>query len=721
MSKPTFRVPSLVAVCLGIALVAGALGSAPVPAIAATPAHIAMQNDAPSNPLRTCTPPTDAFVSLESAPEIAPSSPVPVSAGYLRLWDMGVAWRDVEPASGAFNFTTLDQRIAQAEASHAKVLYVIGLTPQWAASDPNAGDPRWGPGSASPPADPSTLVTFVKTLAQRYGNRISAYELWNEADIQTFWTGTGAQLASMLAPVYSTIKQYSPGAIVLAPSTTTRTPGLMKKFVTGFFPAAATTSPAFAFDGFAIHSYPGGNQGVDDRALQITDWQTEMKSAISTAAPADANTVLARPVWDTELNFGLAGPGGTPGQQYSDAQGAQTMKDAYASSLALGIDATFWYMYTKDNFPLLGIQFNAGTPSVNAAWNEIRGKYTPGAQICPTTAQSGAASAVTDGGTQVQVTAPAIQPVTIPDELVPAPSNSTTLVGDQQVACPTGSGSSSVAVNCNGLTQPVCTKSGTSPQHQPRLAPAILIGVLATVAIIGGAVILADNADTPDSNATIPDPPTTSGQVSVTPPQSSLSGAGNANQPNCQVAPRALVRAKPAVPTLVAGGITYLQVAGMAPNTPVTVYLRGNSTPLGRFMSNAAGKLTSWVRIPASTPLANAVLQVNGMFSSNTGVSYNMGFAVRRGQAGIVHTSIGVTPGKAAMSAAASRQLAAVLRKVPPASTCAITRASGTAAGSLAQAKNVASALATRGFTCSIARKPGSAGNRVGLRFAYLG
>lgn len=42
-------------------------------------------------------------------------------------------------------------------------------------------------------------------------------------------------------------------------------------------------------------------------------------------------------------------------------------------------------------------------------------------------------------------------------------------------------------------------KAATSTKKANKLAPAILIGVLATVAIIGGAVVLADSDDTPDS------------------------------------------------------------------------------------------------------------------------------------------------------------------------------------------------------------------------------
>lgn len=42
-------------------------------------------------------------------------------------------------------------------------------------------------------------------------------------------------------------------------------------------------------------------------------------------------------------------------------------------------------------------------------------------------------------------------------------------------------------------------RAGTKAKKSNELAPAILIGVLATVAIIGGAVVIADSDDEPDS------------------------------------------------------------------------------------------------------------------------------------------------------------------------------------------------------------------------------
>jgi hypothetical protein len=323
--------------------------------------------------LDTCRNPGNAFVSLEVAPEVP--GRVPIGAGYHRLWDMAVAWKDVNPAPGVFTWATLDQRVAQAEASGAIPMLVLGLTPQWAAADPSAGDPRWGAGTASPPANMNTFQSYVDAVVSRYGPRIGAYEVWNEANLPTFWTGTPVQMANMTQIAYYTIKDKNPGAIVTAASVTTRLRGPMKKFVTPYVKALA--SAGSPIDAFAIHSYPAGTAGPAQRVLDVQHWQTVVEFAAGPGAD-----ILDKQVWDTEVNYGLAGPGSTPGTDYTDAQGADLITQTFADSLELGIDATFWYLYTAAPFDLLGVQLWSGTPASIAAWNTARSTYSAGTGLC---------------------------------------------------------------------------------------------------------------------------------------------------------------------------------------------------------------------------------------------------------------------------------------------------------------------------------------------------
>lgn len=318
--------------------------------------------DASIMQLRQSAGPAAFTRNIEVAPEVGMTGPIGVQAGLERIWDLGVAWKDVNPAAGVFNFTNLDTQINAAEAAGFKPMLVLGLTPTWAAKDLTAGDSRWGLGTASAPSQMSYWTDYVSAVTKRYGTRIAAYEVWNEANLKTFWGGTPGEMAQMTKSAHDIIKAANPQAIVLAASVTTRLHTAMKKFVTPYVQAlAGLGSP---FDAYAIHTYPAGNKGPAQRVEDIKFWQATVAKAAKPTPGA-----LRKLIYDTEVNYGVAGPGATPGTKYTDAQGAALITQTYLDSKALGIDGTFWYLYTAAPFSLLGVQLHAGTPLSVAAFN----------------------------------------------------------------------------------------------------------------------------------------------------------------------------------------------------------------------------------------------------------------------------------------------------------------------------------------------------------------
>lgn len=316
-----------------------------------------------ASPAQAATGITVTQFSLGLAPEVTTSPGVP--AGLIRLWDMGVAWRDVNPAPGVFQWTVLDQRIAQVQAAGAKVLYVAGLTPVWAAANPGDGDPRWGAGSASAPADPATYGTFITALMQRYGGRIAAVETWNEANLKTFWTGTPDQMADLTARASAAIKAVSPGTTVFAASTTTRLINSVKNFFGPY--AAALKARGFPIDGWTIHTYPAANATPVNRYDAIDAWRDVLRSSIGADSPG-----MSKAVWDTEINYGLAGPGAIPDQDFDGTTGATYLARTYVDSMRQGISGTFWYLWTASPYGLVGVQLHTGTTQTIDAYNRVR-------------------------------------------------------------------------------------------------------------------------------------------------------------------------------------------------------------------------------------------------------------------------------------------------------------------------------------------------------------
>ena len=333
--------------------------------------------------LQSATPSANEF-SLSVAPQVGWNAGLeslrPPPAAMYRLWDMDVAWRNVNPQPGVFDWSILDRRIALVESWGGRPFLVLGLTPQWAAQNPGAGDPRWGAGSASPPANIEYWNTYVREVVNRYGGRIAGYELWNEANLTTFWQGSASELFAMAQSANGIIKTANPGAVVAAPSITTRLRGSAARF-TSAFAGEVASSGSIPFDTWTIHSYPNGDAGRDfstgqnfprmaatRRADDIISWQNALVDALGPDSQA-----LGIGIYDTEVNYGLKGPGARPGVDWSTEDGKQLMDYTYADSRLLGITATFWYQYTATDYSLLGVQWsNAGGNQLSATWDSLR-------------------------------------------------------------------------------------------------------------------------------------------------------------------------------------------------------------------------------------------------------------------------------------------------------------------------------------------------------------
>ncbi len=333
--------------------------------------------------LQSAAPSANEF-SLSVAPQVGWDAGLeslrPPPGAMYRMWDLKVAWRDVNPQQGVFDWSILDRRIALVESWGGRPFLVLGLTPQWAAQNPGAGDPRWGAGSASPPTIIGYWNDYVRAVAGRYGGRIAGYELWNEANLTTFWQGSASELFAMAQSAYDIIKTSNPNAVVAAPSITTRLRGSAARF-TSAFAGEVANSGSIPFDTWTIHSYPNGDAGRDfdtgqnfprmaatRRADDIISWQNALVDALGPDSPA-----LSIGVYDTEVNYGLKGPGIRPGVDWSSEDGNELMDYTYADSRLLGITATFWYEYTASDYPLLGVQWsNAGGNQLSSTWDSLR-------------------------------------------------------------------------------------------------------------------------------------------------------------------------------------------------------------------------------------------------------------------------------------------------------------------------------------------------------------
>jgi polysaccharide biosynthesis protein PslG len=259
--------------------------------------------------------------------------------GSIRLWDTGTTWGQLEFPAGHWRFTRLDQIVSAAHANNTSVTLVLGLSPAYAAAEPTDAP------------DLTMYQDYLRTIMQRYsatswGYRgIAAYQVWNEANITTFWTGTDAQLAELTKAAYDVRNQVDPGAQIIAPAMVTRLK-FEQKAIAAFYATKvpSTGRPVWRYiDAISLNLYP--TDRVATRTGQRPSAPEDSIALLNStrALLAKAKVPASIPVWNTEVNYGM-GRAATV-VPISDARQVANVMRTYLLNAAQGVKRVNWYAY----------------------------------------------------------------------------------------------------------------------------------------------------------------------------------------------------------------------------------------------------------------------------------------------------------------------------------------------------------------------------------------
>jgi hypothetical protein len=153
--------------------------------------------------------------------------PVPVPFGTMGKTaaggpETGTYWLSLEPSNGTYDWTPLDNLIAAAKsAGISSIIYTLYETPTWASSNQSQScfaTQTFGIlGCAAPPKYISDWDAFVTALVTRYKGQIQYYELWNEPNVPSEYSGNISEMVTMAQNAYDIIKSIDSSAQVLAP------------------------------------------------------------------------------------------------------------------------------------------------------------------------------------------------------------------------------------------------------------------------------------------------------------------------------------------------------------------------------------------------------------------------------------------------------------------------------------------------------------------------
>ncbi len=264
---------------------------------------------------------------------IASGTPAGLRLGAIRIWDSGVSWRQLEPAQGQLDLEPLKAVVRHArDAGATEIMYTLGNTPRWAASDPNSKLGLYGPGSNSHPAKNSYYTDFLKAVATQVPG-ITAFQVWNEANLRDFYLGTPAQMAQLTKDARTALSSVGSGAALVAASTTVRSKGPVGKFGKAYGAAMRKAGAWRAVNAVSAHFYPPAKEGPATRVSYIKTIKKYYKRY----------GAGKKPLWDTEMNYGDTRSYMKVKRQYTGATAATYVARTYIDSMRYGVYRVFWY------------------------------------------------------------------------------------------------------------------------------------------------------------------------------------------------------------------------------------------------------------------------------------------------------------------------------------------------------------------------------------------
>lgn len=294
--------------------------------------------------------------------QIANGSVPTVKLGSVRLWDSGTSWREIETAPAVYDWSTVDSAVNNAHNAGLRPMLVLGQTPQFWAEKPMAPG-AYGDGASSMP-NIDAWKRYVTTAAERYGNKVD-YQIWNEPSVINFWTGTVTQMARLTATASKAITNAAGRkATVVAPSFPLRL-GSQQKWYRKYWAATVNRKGMASFvDVVSANLYPLTDQGPE-ASMQLLRYAKRV-------LPKGAR---GKPIWNTEINYGLVSGGAMTTRKITAARQAAFVARTLLLNAGSPIRRVYWYAWNAGSFANTHLAEDDQTTLTQGgrAWQEVHG------------------------------------------------------------------------------------------------------------------------------------------------------------------------------------------------------------------------------------------------------------------------------------------------------------------------------------------------------------
>jgi hypothetical protein len=136
-----------------------------------------------------------------------------VAEGGYRWLRLRFAWDVIEPERDSYDWSVWDGIVRDITGHNIRLIAVLDGSPAWARAGEDAGNPL------APPQKSRDFGDFAAALADRYGDWIDHYQIWDEPNIAPHWGAREvdpAAYARLLREGAIRVRAADPGAAILA-------------------------------------------------------------------------------------------------------------------------------------------------------------------------------------------------------------------------------------------------------------------------------------------------------------------------------------------------------------------------------------------------------------------------------------------------------------------------------------------------------------------------
>ncbi|MDQ0226820.1 GH39 family glycosyl hydrolase [Metabacillus niabensis] len=247
--------------------------------------------------------------------------------GAVRLWDTKTNWRHIEKQKGNFDFNRLDNLVNNAVKQNQDILLTLGQPPNWSTdgkSSSNYGENY----NSIPPRDIEDWKSFVKVLGERYKGKIKYYEIWNEPNLNDFYSGSINELVTLTKEANHILKSIDSEIKIVSPSPTGKTMGV--EFLDQFLES-------------------GGGKYVDIIGVHLYVYPSEPEEMISLISKykniMKKNNVEDLPIWNTEFTWVKYNSNGKliESKQMPDKLGASYLSRSLLLNIGMRVERAYFY------------------------------------------------------------------------------------------------------------------------------------------------------------------------------------------------------------------------------------------------------------------------------------------------------------------------------------------------------------------------------------------